>query len=432
MKPSDASTTSRIALIALVAAVCTAACGGSAGDEETSWVGTITTDGNVTTVVNEAGSVWGGTATLIEELSIGVESGAEEYMFGRVGSLYATDELIYVLDAQLPAVRAYDHDGNFVRTYGASGQGPGEYTRPSLVAADSAGRVFVLVDRLGRINVYEPGGAPLAHWPLENPRCCAWPMYALDDGTLWLPMQEWFERDGRRDRFFGVQAIGLDGLLGEMIPIPEIDYERSTFEMRPGSDMVTPFSARLAWNPAPGGRLLVGASDRYRFEVHERDGSKLVVERSWEPVPVPPEHAEWERRRTLAFHRGVNNPEASWDGSGMPSHKPAYDTLVPALSGETWVARSRASTRLDDCAEDPLQEGHPAGYERPCWQNEQVVDVFGADGRYLGEVELPEGAALFALTFFIDGDRIVAAVEDAAGTITVRRYRLMRPEGEMP
>ena len=44
---------------------------GATGTDGT-WVGTITTEGNVTTVINEAGSVWGGAATLVEEASIGV------------------------------------------------------------------------------------------------------------------------------------------------------------------------------------------------------------------------------------------------------------------------------------------------------------------------------------------------------------------------
>jgi hypothetical protein len=33
---------------------------------EDTWAGTISTQGNVTTVVNESGSVWGGVATIVE------------------------------------------------------------------------------------------------------------------------------------------------------------------------------------------------------------------------------------------------------------------------------------------------------------------------------------------------------------------------------
>ncbi len=43
------------------------------------WVGAFTTEGNVTTVVNESGSLWGAPATLVEEASIGVVEGADEF-----------------------------------------------------------------------------------------------------------------------------------------------------------------------------------------------------------------------------------------------------------------------------------------------------------------------------------------------------------------
>jgi len=50
----------------------------------------------------------------------------------------------------------------------------------------------------------------------------------------------------------------------------------------------------LPWNPAPEGKLLFRASDQYRFGAHAPDGTKLVFERYWEPVPVPAEHGDWE------------------------------------------------------------------------------------------------------------------------------------------
>ena len=56
-------------------------------DANGAWVGTTTTEGNVTTVVNESGSVWGGTATLVEEASIGVESGVLTAGQGEVENL---------------------------------------------------------------------------------------------------------------------------------------------------------------------------------------------------------------------------------------------------------------------------------------------------------------------------------------------------------
>ncbi len=135
-----------VVAVSVVVALATFACGPQQAATATdgTWVGTITTEGNVTTVVNESGSVWGGTATLVEEASIGVEVGEDPYMFGGISGIWATDERIYVVDSGIPAVRVYDHDGTFVRTLGGEGQGPDEYVAPEVLAADQAGRVLVL------------------------------------------------------------------------------------------------------------------------------------------------------------------------------------------------------------------------------------------------------------------------------------------------
>jgi len=99
--------------------------------------------------------------------------------------------------------------------------------------------------------------------------------------------------------------------------------------------------------------------------------------------------------------------------------------LIPTLSGETWVARWGASVRLPDCVEDPVEAGQQTAWENPCWSNEEIVDAFDADGRYLGEVEMPPGVRLSAPRLFIDDRLVVAEIEDEGGTIMVKRYRLV-------
>ena len=262
---------SRILCAAVIVAV-TVACGTSPESELSdagTWVGTVTTAGDVTTVINESGSVWGGAATLVEEMSIGVESGPQEYMFGRVGAVYATDERIYLIDSQVPAVRMYDHEGTHVGDLGRSGQGPGEYTSPSLLAVDERDRVFVFDSRLGRINVYGPEGENLDPWPLTSSRCCVWPMYPLTEDALWVPVRQRVDRPGV-DAIYGVQAVGPEGPYDEVTWLPDLDFEQATWTTDSGFEIEAPFSARLLWNPAPGGRLLVGGSDRFRFEAPRR------------------------------------------------------------------------------------------------------------------------------------------------------------------
>jgi hypothetical protein len=71
----------------------------------------------------------------------------------------------------------------------------------------------------------------------------------------------------------------------------------------------------------------------------------------------------------------------------------------------------------------------PADYLR-CLFGEMIFDVFGRDGRYLGNVE---GVPVVSRPF-INGDTVVAVALDDAGTVMVKRYRLMLPgeEGRSP
>ena len=52
---------------------------------------------------------------------------------------------------------------------------------------------------------------------------------------------------------------------------------------------------------------------------------------------------------------------------------------------------------------------------------------FGPDGRYLGDVDDPEGVDVLLTHPFIDGRRVIAVYQDDAGTIMVKRYRLVLP-----
>ena len=418
----------RLAIAASIAVLSATACSPrDAAERDGTWVGTITTEGDVTTVVNESGAVWGGTATLVEEASIGVESGAEEYMFGSVDALYLTDNQVYVVDAQTPAVRAYDYAGLFIRTYGREGQGPGEYTSPEAVAADASGRVFVLDIRLRRINVYAPSGDPVDTWPLETGSCCTARMFPLADGTIWKPVDEWLDPNGSFR--LGAQVVGPTGSQ-DVVWAPDIDYEQSTYENPDGYRLMTPYSPLHYASPAADGKLVFGASDRYRFEVLSPDGTRLIVQRYWDPIPLPPEHKEWERRRQLVFDREVNDPEYQLDSSQIPDHKPAYRWFVPTQSGEIWLQRWGPSEPLAGCAGDPLEVGRVVARENPCWRDGAIIDAFDGDGRYLGDVDVPEELMPYVNPLTIRGRVVAGVAQDDAGTYVVKRYRLVLPGEE--
>jgi hypothetical protein len=108
--------------------VAQAGCAGERAPDTGTWVAERDTIGDTVIVRTISGSVWGEPITLAEDLAIGVLEGPEELMFGFVQAM-AVDEKggIYVFDGQVPALRYFDAEGNYVRTLGREGSGPGEY-----------------------------------------------------------------------------------------------------------------------------------------------------------------------------------------------------------------------------------------------------------------------------------------------------------------
>ena len=56
----------------------------------------------------------------------------------------------------------------------------------------------------------------------------------------------------------------------------------------------------------------------------------------------------------------------------------------------------------------------------------RIVEVFDAEGRFSGPVDVPEEFR-FEPRPFIRDEIVLGVVQDAAGTIMVKRYRLMLP-----
>ncbi len=411
-------------------AVLAAACGRqeSATGPDGTWVGTITTEGNVTTVINESGSVWRGTARLIEEASIGVDVGDDAYMFGRVTGVWATGEAIYVVDMDVPAVRVYDTEGRYLRDLGGPGQGPGEYTRPALITGDSTGRLFVQDSSAGRFLLFSKDGETLGTWPARTPTCCAYPGVVGPNGNLWMSTR--VRDEETRETRYALQEHGPDGPVGEFRWPDELDFVPAEIDVTTGgrtSSISAPFSPRSVWVIAPSGAIVTGASDRYRFEIQSADGAVLAVEKQWTPVAIGADEADWWQRYFVSPFRTEGDDDLTWDGDGMPTTKPAFLLLVPTHSGSIWVNREGPGERLVDCAEDPIEAGTRAATAAPCWRSRVMIDVFDAEGRYMGDVEVPPGFRAWAAYLNVRGNQVVSVVEDEAGTIMVKRYRLVLP-----
>ena len=225
-----------------------------------------------------------------------------------------------------------------------------------------------------------------------------------------------------RRTIWGYEQRGPDGPIGEPLFPPTFDYERPLLTAGTSRGSV-PFYPSPVIELAPFGAWIAGLADEYRFEVRHFDGRVTVVERVVAPVPVTGEERAWQTRATTAEWR-EEDPSWRWNGPSVPDHKPFFANIYADHSNRIWVRTHAPSTRVADCNEDP-EPGEP--YSQ-CWQRNFGYDVFDIDGRYLGGFEPPTELANAAFSYaYIRDDVVVRRVEDEAGTIMVKRYRLVLP-----
>lgn len=68
------------------------------------------------------------------------------------------DGNLYVSDTWNDRVEVFDADGEFIRTWGKNGDGPGDFARPKGIAIDSDGHVWVADAMLNRLQIFTSQG----------------------------------------------------------------------------------------------------------------------------------------------------------------------------------------------------------------------------------------------------------------------------------
>ena len=91
--------------------------------------------------------------------SIGVEFGDSNYVFGSIeSSSHSVDGNILILDRPACCVREYTSDGEYIRSFGRRGTGPGEFVNPLSMTRLSDGRIAVMDLQAGGIHTFLPDG----------------------------------------------------------------------------------------------------------------------------------------------------------------------------------------------------------------------------------------------------------------------------------
>ncbi len=409
---------------------------GGQGGDPAGWRAEYDSIGDTLVVRTLAGSVWRDTARLVPEVSIGMLTGPDEYIFGQIVSLArAEDGTIYVMDRQVPALRAYNPDGSYQMTLGRGGEGPGEYKQPDGgLNVLSDGRVVLRDPGNARIQVFSPEGEPLNTWRSRGGFFTSHRMVVDQEDRSHVQILMDPEASVRDWRSALLQILP-DGSHGDTLLIPDTGYEPPSIEavgtneagepsgmMRNG----VPFAPDEHSVLSPLGYFIHGISTEYALTLLRTDEPHLRIEKAYDPVPVTSGERAEEEAWNIRNMRSMD-PNWRWDGPAIPDVKPPFDGFFGGEDGTIWVRVPQPGIRGEDPDYDPTDpEALPDEWSEPI-----AFDVFDADGRFLGNVQAPEGFAMWPEPVF-SKDWVLGTVRDELDVQTVVMFRLELPGGRSP
>lgn len=271
--------------------------------------------------------------------SIGMELGDSNYVFGQPATAdFTPSGDIAVLDMQLYEVRIYDGEGEFLRSFGRQGSGPGEFQMASMLDVAPSGEI-VVCDAMGqKLVFFGPEGdyrdALEGFFPAPPVM-----IEALD--TAIVGIQPAFEQteDGI------LTGMALRRWEGEVSPA--VTYHQDLRPFDPEDMMTEMMEDMMVFEAAPDGRVFRSSigSERFVLVGYEPDGTEFLrVEEGIEPVPKTEEEIqeEIELMRTRMIQGGA--PPEMTEGYRPQPNRPSVAGLLLDDQGLLWVQLGTTET----------------------------------------------------------------------------------------
>jgi hypothetical protein len=353
------------------------------------WKGEEVDRDGVKHVMNPAQSIEPPTTIEMEEAwRIGGED--DEEIFGVITDIIADDEGIYLLDAQRNEIKVYSADGEYLRTIGREGEGPGEFRGAFSMLQLPGGNIGVLQAFPSKIVVLTPQGDPAGEFPLPEapdggPRVLFAAGYAGENLALIYGINRPSEAGFTQTRVLAL----VDGKGQKEIRLHSQDATVPAANALIAEEKWDVFPIRRS--SSSGGRAFSAVNfGEYSINVWDSEGRlDRVIHREY------PDHVrtDEEKRRVLeiyqGFTRGIPIPDITYE---IEDNFNQIRALQARDDGTLWVQTSRGT--------HGLAEGVAA-----------IFDVFDTDGRFTRQVTLEgQGDALNDRYFFVK-DRLFVVTD---------------------
>jgi hypothetical protein len=356
----------------------------SAASGQIAWKGTEEQRDGVLHVMNPSSPIEEPLTMKLEELwRLGGDSEADEEFFGVIGAITTDDASnVYLLDRQLAEVKVFTPDGDYLRTIGHEGEGPGEFRRPTDMFMTPGGDVGVLQMRPGKVVLLTTDGDPAGEFTV-GPRDAGFSMLRSGESAgkhMVMAYGTGKMEEGKMTRLSLLVSCDSNG--EEIARFHEEEAEMNF--AKPVVDETNGMTP--TWALGPDGKIYVVSKwGDYSIRVHSPDGPILhVVTREYEHLDRSKEEMESARGRFV--FRGVN-PEVV-----VSEYEPDVRGMFPRPDGSLWVLTSRGERD---------SEGTALG----------TFDVFDSQGRFTHQVTIEAEGDPRDDAIFMVGDRLFVVTE---------------------
>jgi len=306
-----------------------------------------------------------------EDLTIGVEEGDENYMFGSQVFVNTDDEgNIYVTDWDRKTVKKYDSNGNFLQSIGRPGQGPGEFQDISEVRFDIEGNICLNDVKSQRISFLSKEGNYLKGIKFPT----IFERVVVNSKGFYIAISADNVELGKSKKWDYVYGLFDDkfNLIAEFLRLPQ---EANAKNKNPDSitQVIADSLSEEAFVPfvnyvlSKNDSIYFGYPKNYEIKVYSPEG-KLgkIIQRDFKPVEISERHKEYFVENLSQWFLAKIPPDEEkrvFELVKYPKYKPAYERFILMENGWIFVVV------------DSVRDGS------------KLVDIFNNDGEYLAQFE---------------------------------------------
>jgi hypothetical protein len=399
-----------------IIAVCGLACIGC-GPESTvtrDWSGMVRDSAGVRVLENPASGVWTSETEwrLQEDLRIGVADGDAVRQFEAIDDI-AVDgsDRIFVLDGS--EIRLFERDGDYIRTIGRSGGGPGELARPSAVLVGRADTIFLPDTRNQRVQRFLSNGSDAGSFTLSPNDGIPLKWRIRPDGALLQEVRTLPSPKPGEERILLLARAGDGEVLDTLVEMPVGD----AMVIQNGQPQMRMFAAEPLWTVLTDGRIINGRNSEYRLEVRTVGGIlEQIVRRPFQRRSFS-ESDQRDLRARLRQALGDQPPSPARDrmleSMTYAEHYPVYAELFGGPDGTIWVRHAKDVSSMNDSDLEAFDVRAVGA---------STYDVFDSEGRFMGVVATPDGFEPLRSR----GEYVYGVDRDDLGVENVVRLRVLR------